>query len=68
MFITRVNLLKENKSSVLMYPEAGYSFDGTKTVLPDSLGKMVKMMKVWTQCNFKLHIGIFCIILFGLYA
>jgi 1-acyl-sn-glycerol-3-phosphate acyltransferase len=33
------------KSSVLMYPEASYSMDGTATVLPDSLGKMVKVMK-----------------------
>ena len=38
--------LKNLKSSVLMYPEAGYSFDGTATTLPDSLGRLVKMMKV----------------------
>jgi len=38
--------LKCNKSSVLMFPEAGYSFDGTSTVLPDSLGKFVKMLGV----------------------
>ena len=38
--------LKKLKSSVLMYPEAGYSFDGTATVLPDSLGKCVKMLGV----------------------
>ena len=36
--------IKKNKSSVLMYPEAGYSFDGTSTTLPDSLGKFVKML------------------------
>ena len=34
------------KSSVVMFPEAGYSFDGTATTLPDTLGKLVKMMKV----------------------
>ena len=34
------------KSSVLLYPEAGYSFDGTATVLPDSLGAFVKMLNV----------------------
>lgn len=34
------------KSSVLMYPEASYSFDGTATPLPDSIGKCIKMLKV----------------------
>ena len=38
--------LKRHKSSVLMYPEAGYSFDGTATVLPDSLGRCVKLLGV----------------------
>ncbi len=38
--------LKTRKSSVLMYPEASYSFDGTATPLPDSLGKCVKLLKV----------------------
>lgn len=33
-------------SSVLMYPEAGYTFDGTSTTLPDSLGKCVKLLGV----------------------
>ena len=36
--------LKTLNTSVLMYPEAGYSFDGTSTTLPDSLAKFVKMM------------------------
>ena len=31
-------------NSVLMYPEAGYTFDGTTTTLPDSLGKLVKVL------------------------
>ena len=38
--------LKRLKTSVLMFPEAGYSFDGTATVLPESLGKCVKLLKV----------------------
>lgn len=38
--------LKTLKSSVLMYPEAGYSFDGTSTVLPDVLGKCIKLLGV----------------------
>ena len=36
--------IRKNKCSVLMYPEAGYTFDGTSTTLPDSLGKFVKML------------------------
>ena len=32
-------------TSVLMYPEAGYSFDGKTTVLPHHLGGLVKMLK-----------------------
>ena len=38
--------LKKKKSSVLMFPEAGYSLDGRATVLPDSLGKCVKFLGV----------------------
>ena len=38
--------VKENKSSILMYPEASYSFDGTATSLPDTLGAFVKMLKI----------------------
>ena len=34
------------KSSVLLYPEASYSFDGTATPLPDTLGKLLKLLKV----------------------
>ena len=52
-FVTDLNLvrdityaLKTLKSSVLMFPEAGYSFDGTATKLPDSLGHFVKRLGV----------------------
>ena len=38
--------LTKLKSSVLMYPEAGYSFDGTATVLPDNIGKLIKLLGV----------------------
>ena len=34
------------KSSILLYPEASYSFDGTATPLPDTLGKLLKLLKV----------------------
>ena len=39
-------MLKENKTSVLMYPEAGYSFDGRTTTLPRGLGILMKRMGV----------------------
>jgi len=41
-----LHCLRTLKSSVLMYPEASYSFDGTVTPLPESLGKCLKMLKV----------------------
>ena len=39
-------MLNENKTSVLMYPEAGYSFDGRTTTLPRGLGSLMKMLGV----------------------
>lgn len=38
--------VKDLKASVIMYPEASYSFDGTATPLPDSIGKCVKLLGV----------------------
>lgn len=38
--------VKKLKSSILMYPEACYSFDGTATVLPESMGGFIKMLGV----------------------
>ena len=40
------HILKEMKSSVVMFPEAGYSLDGTATVLPESLGGCLKLLGV----------------------
>lgn len=52
-FISDTNLVRDMmyavktlKSSVLMYPEASYSFDGTATPLPDSIGRFLKMLDV----------------------
>lgn len=52
-FVTDASLVKDmiravrdKKMSLLMYPEAGYSFDGRATVMPDSLGKLCKMLGV----------------------
>lgn len=39
-------MLKTNKTSVLMYPEAGYSFDGRTTTLPRKLGILMKKLGV----------------------
>ena len=39
-------MLKEKKTSVLMYPEAGYSFDGTATILPRKMGILLKKLDV----------------------
>lgn len=41
-----LNIVKNTNSSILLYPEAGYSIDGTSTTLPESLGKFVKMLKI----------------------
>lgn len=38
--------LKELQTTVLMYPEAVYSFDGTASTLPDSIGSFLKRQKV----------------------
>ena len=41
-------------NSVVMFPEAGYSFDGRSVPLPDTLGKMVKLMGV-AFCMIKTY-------------
>lgn len=52
-FVTDVSLiadmrhaLREEKCSVLLYPEASYSFDGRATPLPRKLGVMLKRLDV----------------------
>lgn len=52
-FVTDTALVKDMKycidtlnTSILLYPEASYSFDGTATPLPDSLGKFIRFLKV----------------------
>lgn len=41
-----IHAVKKLKSSIVLFPEAGYSIDGTSTPLPDSVGKLVKMLKI----------------------
>ena len=52
-FVTDIGLVqdmsycfKELKTSVLMYPEASYSFDGTATPLPRKMGVLLKKFDV----------------------
>lgn len=52
-FVTDLNLIKDMtyalktlKTSVLMYPEAGYSLDGTATPLPRKMGVLLKKLDV----------------------
>ena len=52
-FVTDVQLVKDMVyaakklgNSILMYPEASYSFDGTATPLPKSIGKCVKLLGI----------------------
>ena len=40
------HMLKTHKASVLMYPEAGYSFDGCATTMPKRLGVLMKRLDV----------------------
>ena len=37
---------KELHDSILLYPEASYTFDGTATTLPESMGKLLKLLKL----------------------
>ena len=46
LFANMRHVLREEGCSVLMYPEASYSFDGTATPLPRKLGIMLKKLDV----------------------
>ena len=41
-----LSAVREKKTSVLMYPEASYSFDGCATPLPRQLGQLLKKLDV----------------------
>lgn len=52
-FVTDMSLIRDMKYamekknlSVLMYPEASYTFDGRATPLPEKLGGLLKLLKV----------------------
>ena len=38
--------INDLKSSILMYPEAGYSFDGKMTPIPESIVKCIRMLNI----------------------
>ncbi len=38
--------VRNKKNSIVLYPEAGYTFDGTTTTLPESVPKLVKMLGI----------------------
>jgi len=41
-----IHAVKKLRSSVVLFPEASYSFDGRATPLPDTIGKCVKLLGV----------------------
>ena len=41
-----INVIKKHKSSILMFPEACYSFDGTATQIPYQLAKCIKLLGI----------------------
>lgn len=41
-----IHAVTDLKSSILMYPEASYSFDGTATPLPEGVAKCLKVLNV----------------------
>ncbi len=52
-FVNDITLIKDiryaltkNKTSVLMYPEAGYTFDGKCVTLPEKFGNLFKLLNV----------------------
>ncbi len=41
-----IHVVKHLDSSVVMYPEASYSFDGTATPIPNSVAQLVKLLGI----------------------
>ena len=44
--IKDISYALKNIGNVIVYPEATYSHDGTASVIPDSVGKLIKFLKV----------------------
>lgn len=41
-----MHAVRKNGSSIVLFPEASYSFDGTATPLPDTTAKLVKLLGI----------------------
>ncbi len=46
LIMDMIHTIKKEKTSILMYPEASYSFDGCATPLPRKLGTLIKKLDV----------------------
>jgi len=46
LILDMIHTVKKNKTSILMFPEAGYSLDGCATSLPRKLGMLLKKLNV----------------------
>ncbi len=46
LIMDMVHVIKKQNTSILMYPEASYSFDGCATPLPRKLGTLIKKLGV----------------------
>ncbi len=46
LLVRNIASIIKKKRSVVMFPEAGYTFDGTSTVFQKSVAKLVKFLKV----------------------
>ena len=41
-----IHAVRKQNSSIVLFPEASYSFDGTATPLPDTIGSFIKMLGI----------------------
>ena len=41
-----LHTVRKLNSSIVLFPEAGYSFDGTSTTLPETTAALIKMLKI----------------------
>ena len=41
-----LHAVRKQNSSIVLFPEASYSFDGTATPLPDTIGSFIKMLGI----------------------
>lgn len=44
--IRQLSILAKKRQIIVLYPEARYTLDGKESILPDALGKFIKMIKL----------------------